>query len=281
MKWFVIFFVQLSVFGQYFDTISLSNKIQFIHYLKKQHQTADAHFLLKHINSKIKSDTLQLLEAKLLFEMGRSREAETLLKQSDVFIADSSSHMCSYRFLLNHALLIHGSSEHMLEPVCNNHPYHRELWRIQLLASSVLRNRGEDFHLLFASQKSADPILSLIELDLYIYNREQTTRRKKRPFLAGTISAMLPGAGKIYAGKPHEALNAFLPVIFNGLQAGEGYYHRKWQSPHLYVFGSIGAVFYASNILGSAKAAKRKNQEFENKLKANVEFEISKLIRYY
>ena len=104
---------------------------------------------------------------------------------------------------------------------------------------------------------------------------------KKSGFVAGLLSAVLPGSGKIYAGKPHEAINGFLPVALNLLQAGEGYYHKQFESPHFYFFSAVGSVFYASNIVGSVRAAKRKNQEFSDRVKTNIEFELAKIIKYY
>lgn len=135
--------------------------------------------------------------------------------------------------------------------------------------------------MLFNSVKCNDPILSLAEFDLYVTMMDLKNHRFKKPFLAGLFSAILPGSGKIYAGKPHESLMSFIPVAFNFAQAAEGYYYKKWESPHLYIFGSLTTVFYSSGIAGSYKSAKRKNEEFMLRIKDNIDFEKNKLISFY
>ena len=281
MKYFLILFINLSLYGQYFDTVTVSNKIKFINYLRENKQDGDALYLLNYFNSQVKIDSLQLFEAKLLLGLRREKDADTLLGKNANLFPDSSSLICSYRLLKNHINLLVGKADQLNDPGCLNHIAHKDVWRIQLLMASVLKNKTEDFDLLFNSEKSKDPILSLIEFDLYVQKVDISRRRKKSGFLAGLMSAVIPGTGKIYAGKPHEALNSFLPVAFNAVQAGEGYYYKKFNSPHFYVFAGIGSVFYASNILGSVRAAKRKNEEFSDKIKTNVEFELTKLIKYY
>jgi hypothetical protein len=281
MKYFFIFFINLSVYGQYFDTVSIKNKINFINYLKTNKQTSDALYLLNYFNSQVQIDSLQLLEVKVLLELRREKDADSLLKKTERFFPDSSALSCTYKLLKNHVCLLSGKFENLTEPACFNHALHKDAWRIQLLSASVLKRKADDFEMLFNSGKSSDPVSSLIEFDLYILNVETSRRREKNGFLAGLMSAIIPGTGKLYAGKPHEVFASFLPVAYNLVQAGEGYYYKKFDSPHFYIFGTISSVFYASNILGSVKAAKRKNEEFSYKIKANVEFEITKLIKYY
>ena len=281
MRYFVFLFLNFSLYGQYFDTVSIGKKIEFVNYLKDNKQTTDALYFLDQINEKAPIDTLCLIEAKLLLELRREKDAADLLKKNEVLFPDSAFSKCSYRLLKNHTNLLTGKYNELTEPGCFNHVFHLDVWRLQLLTSAVLQKKPEDFELLFNSAKCADAVLSLVEFDLYVQNAEINRRRKKSAFLAGLLSAVIPGLGKLYAGKPHEALGSFLPVAFNAIQAGEGFYHKGFDSPHFYAFGALGSIFYTSNIVGSARAAKRKNLEFFDKIKGNVEFEISKLIKYY
>ncbi len=281
MRFFFIIFFPVVALGQYFDTIPISNKISFVNYLKSNQQAGDALYMLHYFNSQAKVDSLLLMEAKLLLELRREKEADTLLTKSVNLFPDSSRLKCTYSFLKNHILLLSGKYNEITEPDCSVRPASKEIWRLQLLSAALFQKKTEDFSLVYNSGKCLDPNFSLLEFSMYINNVEISRRKKKSGFVAGLLSTVLPGLGKIYAGKPHESLTAFLPVVFNLAQAAEGYYYKKLDSPHLYIFGSIGTVFYVSNIYGSAKAASRKNQEFNDKIKTNVEFEIAKLIGFY
>jgi hypothetical protein len=149
------------------------------------------------------------------------------------------------------------------------------------MASLLLQKKLQDFNLVFNSSKCVDPICSVAEFALSVQQNNVEHLKRKKPFLAGLFSAIIPGTGKLYAGKPREAIYSLMPVVFNFAQAAEGYYYNKTNSPHLYVFGAVGTVFYASNIYGSARAAKRKNEENRFRLRNNIEFEVYKLIKYY
>ena len=277
-----IFFILLSVklSAQYFDTISVSEKIKFARYLKKNNQTEDALFLLHQLNSTGNNDSLKLMEVRLLLDLKRANQSIDLANNFLETSSDTSSSICALQLLKNHGHLLKENADSLFEPACS-HIIHKDIWRIQLLSKYLLKSRFEDFEMVFNSGHSDHSVLAVIEFALNVQKYEMMNRRKKSPFLAGLLSTILPGSGKIYAGKPREALNAFLPTVFNFAQAAEGYYYKKLDSPHLYIFGTIGSVFYFSNIYGSGMAAKRKNEEYNYKVKSNIEFEISKLTPYY
>jgi hypothetical protein len=233
---------------------------------------------VNHINKSLRSDTLALHEAKLMIELRRERDAGTLLLHMDS-LGEMSE--CRRRLMQNHVHILAGDYGSVIAPSCSENQHLAEIWRIQLLVAAVLKNNPDEFKMIFENGRCSDAMLSLIEYDLYILNMERLRTRKKSPLLAGLISALLPGAGKIYAGKPHEAFHTFLPVAVNGLQAAEGYYYLRLKSPHFYFFGSLAALFYTSNIAGSVRASKRKNTELNNKIRDNAEYEFLRLAKYY
>jgi hypothetical protein len=68
----------------------------------------------------------------------------------------------------------------------------------------------------------------------------------------------------VYAGKPLQFLNGFVPVAIMGLQAWEGYRHKGFQSAQFWVFSTAFTVFYLGNIYGSAIAVRvAKQQQYE------------------
>jgi TM2 domain-containing membrane protein YozV len=93
-------------------------------------------------------------------------------------------------------------------------------------------------------RKQQDRIVSLGE--------ELRDDGNRHPLLAGVLSAMMPGLGRVYGGRPLQGIGSFLTVGFFSLIAYEGYTRdggRGWQ---LYTSGSIAALLYAGEIYGSA-----------------------------
>ena len=80
--------------------------------------------------------------------------------------------------------------------------------------------------------------------------------RRKSPLLAGTLSALLPGSGKFYAGYKGQGIAALMTVGVMGLSAFESYYRLGPRSPQFITFGSLFTIFYIGNIWGSTISVK-------------------------
>ena len=92
----------------------------------------------------------------------------------------------------------------------------------------------------------------------------------KSSFTAGILSAVIPGAGKMYLGEWGDGITAFLVT---GLFAFLAY--DNFEADHdtrAWIFTGLGAFFYAGNIYGSVTAAQIFNAriEFEFKQSLNV-----------
>lgn len=75
--------------------------------------------------------------------------------------------------------------------------------------------------------------------------------RQKSPWLAALLSAGLPGAGKVYAGRPGEGVAAFLTVGSLAAITGEQYRRSGKDFWRTWVPGLLCATFYLGNIYGS------------------------------
>jgi hypothetical protein len=159
--------------------------------------------------------------------------------------------------------------------------YFYELTRIQLLAYHLLRRDTKSFKDLYDREKCTLVPLTDTENRFYEYYREQLRIPKKKQWKAVLLSTVVPGLGKLYAGKKGEAITAFIPVAANALQAYEGYYKQGTSSPHLYVFGGIGAFFYLSNIYGAKEAIKRSIDERHEDIRLSVSDELRYLCNAY
>jgi len=123
-------------------------------------------------------------------------------------------------------------------------------------------------YLLNKDRMGFDSLMSegyMIEKDKRIllkqYREQYASIKMKSPWMAGLLSAAVPGLGKIYAGKPNQGLSSFFTVGLFALQAWEAYYRQGINTPGLYISGAFALGYYISNIWGSALSVKIKNQE--------------------
>ena len=83
----------------------------------------------------------------------------------------------------------------------------------------------------------------------------------RSPALAGTLSAVVPGAGQLYAGAPKDGLSALL--VNGALLGGAVVLVRSDRPGAAALTGVIGLSFYAGNIQAAVSAARRHNQRAE------------------
>lgn len=104
--------------------------------------------------------------------------------------------------------------------------------------------------------------------------KEHEQHRKKSPFVAGLMSAVIPGSGKIYAGKTGAGIASMIGNIGFGLIAWENYRKSGIADVKTILFGSIFAVNYVSNIYGSVVSVKVIEQEHEDAIHNQILFQL-------
>ena len=93
----------------------------------------------------------------------------------------------------------------------------------------------------------------------------------KSPFLAGSMSAIVPGSGKFYTRDWKDGLIGFLTVGASAYQSVRGFQRRGINSGYGWVFGGLATGFYFGNIYGSVQSAKRYNKRKKQNLKLKIE----------
>ncbi len=78
---------------------------------------------------------------------------------------------------------------------------------------------------------------------------------KKQPFLAGVLSAIIPGSGKVYCGQIGDGFYTLILNALTGYLAWAGFHENGINSIQGWTFGTIGGIFYIGNIYGSVIAA--------------------------
>ncbi len=103
-----------------------------------------------------------------------------------------------------------------------------------------------------------------------IYTETGRQLPKRNPFLAGVLSTILPGAGRLYTGRIVDAVTSLLTVGLASWQAYEGFRNDGLSSAKGWTLGTIGGLFYIGNIYGSVIAAQVYNQGIEDEFLATV-----------
>jgi hypothetical protein len=90
---------------------------------------------------------------------------------------------------------------------------------------------------------------------MQLYN-ESFHLKHRSAFLAGTMSMILPGSGKVYCGRWKDGLMSVLFIGTTAYQAYRGFHKKGTQSIYGWIMGGLSFGFYIGNIYGSVKAAK-------------------------
>ncbi len=117
----------------------------------------------------------------------------------------------------------------------------------------------------FADRNFGPSEKNLVEL-----NNSILAYRYKSPWVAGLMSAVVPGSGKFYAGKIGQGFTSILIHTIFGLQAWEGYRKDGLNSPRFIIFSSLFTGVYISNIVGSVFSIKIRRDEFNEQINESI-----------
>ena len=96
----------------------------------------------------------------------------------------------------------------------------------------------------------------------------------KNPLLAGFLSIVLPGSGRLYVGRPNDALITVFLLGVLGWGTYDGFSENGISSRKGWTLGTIGGIFYLGNIYGSVVAAQTYNRRTEAAFLATIPIEI-------
>ena len=94
---------------------------------------------------------------------------------------------------------------------------------------------------------------------------------RKSPALAAGLSALLPGAGKVYTKDWKDGAIALFMVGTSAWQAQRAFKKSGSDSVRGWIFASVTTGFYIGNIFGSHKAAKSYNQRQNERNQKEIE----------
>ena len=96
---------------------------------------------------------------------------------------------------------------------------------------------------------------------LTILAKKKSKVKKRSPWIAGVLSGIIPGLGKVYAGSNAQGLATFIRVAILGGLTFENYYRHGVKNPQFWFFGSLTSIYYVGGIYGSVYLPKLNYQE--------------------
>lgn len=146
----------------------------------------------------------------------------------------------------------------------------------QLIGLSYLMQKqwaeaGEVFRTL---QESEVASVSQKAIVYHNFTKAGTRLPTRSPLLAGILSTIIPGAGRLYTGRLSDALASVLLVGITGWQAYDGFQRDGLSSVKGWTLGTIGGIFYVGNIYGSALSAHVYNRRVTDEFLATLSIEL-------
>ena len=159
-------------------------------------------------------------------------------------------------------------------PRITDTPQHAEAE--QLLGLSYLMQKqwseaGEIFKTLQESE-----VVSISQKAMVYHNYAKTGARlpTRSPILAGILSTIVPGAGRLYTGRLGDAFTSLFLVGITGWQAYDGFQRDGLSSVKGWMLGTISGIFYVGNIYGSIISARVYNRHIADEFLATVSIEL-------
>ena len=185
------------------------------------------------------------------------------LTQSSLKFA--ASYQIAYSYFLSGR---HKNSIQFLNEAMDRTEDNDERGKLQILSTfnHLHQKRWSDAERMLGTPKIRDEELSQTALTLRANAQEGMYLPRRSPALAGLLSAVVPGAGKLYCGQYGDGIYSLFLAGVTGLLAWDGFQENGVHSVRGWIFGSAFGIFYAGNIYGSTIAARVYNHQLETDL---------------
>lgn len=235
IRFFVIFLLYTqSVYAQVDNT--------FLKHLSENNLNIE---YLTYLNTvKTSDDTLAFYYSKYHFQFGNDSLFIHYADRSKTLLKKDSS------------LLIH-YSKYFLNPESK----HSNHWFNSILDTSILVNdQLKQLNLVYNLTQYPNQIAKLpqqLQKDYNLYFKAT----KKKPIIAGILSAILPGTGMLYLNKPRAFASNLAIVGGFGYQTYESSRIFGWQHPLTIINAAFFSGFYLVNVIGSYLEVKKNARE--------------------
>lgn len=274
---FVFIFFSCFSFSQEITDSSIVKSIDFGQHLVNSEQHREAvhylnNLLEKNITSLQKDEINYLLGWSLYKEKSLHLSNNHLLKVSKSSQFYHKSHFFgAYNYVYLHQ---NDSAKNILSNIKLKDKNQEELLHFQLAGIALLERDFDQFnkYRTYFTQ-TYYPLAKQEKNQIEIYEKLRNYKSKK-PGLAAVYSAIVPGSGKIYAGRLGDGISSFLIVSSLGVIAAENYYKNGIDNFRTIAFGSLFTVFYVGNIWGSYFSVQIQKEEFNHEMDHKILFDL-------
>jgi hypothetical protein len=157
--------------------------------------------------------------------------------------------------------------DHINRSKAHSPQYQKSLTNLLAVSHLYMKNWEEAYKVLsfHRLKPSTLPDFSL-ETQLERIAQDGMHLPRKKELIACLMSAIIPGTGKMYAGRFRDGLFSLLTIGIASWQACEGFKKDKLSSTRGWIYGALGSLLYLGNIYGSAVSVKLYNENLENDL---------------
>lgn len=225
----------------------LAGDYDFVRYLLDNDFRLDAWTLLS-TGGYAPSDTLDFLRGDVTFSMKKLDEAAHFYSQ-----VPSTSPFYEKSFF--YSVVADAHLGRIAEASALLETYGREdnseLASLQRAGLALLEGDAPAWRQAAAGFSYADYTLAASERTLDAIAAFRFETRRRSPALAAAMSAVVPGLGKIYAGRTGEGISSFLYVGILGAITAENWIKAGPTNWKTILFGTAASLFYIGNIYGS------------------------------
>jgi hypothetical protein len=260
MNWLLLAF-NLFIFSiaQAQDIFSFGNSVEYISHLQQSGRLADAEreygFLLKRYPQ---NTTVTIAYTRLMLEEAKYPAAFTFAKSR------------SYEFRSNDTFGFYLVKSAFLTDSIG--------WiRRSAVTLNASNTAAQELSAYCAYRLQTAPDNSTLPPALLSNESVAATRTTRSPVLAGALSALMPGAGKIYSRQWKDGLFSFGGIAIYSYLAWSAFHQAGTGSVFGWVNVSIASLFYLANIAGSVSAAKRYNDLNQKKIESALKSRVAQL----
>ncbi len=131
-----------------------------------------------------------------------------------------------------------------------------ELKLVELAAVNLLDNQFKSFDSLMSQANRNHYLFESHYENLEFHKGKLERSAKKNGLTAGVLSALVPGAGRIYVEKTGQGIYQLVITTLLGLQTWESYRKDGTNSARFIIYGVLFSSYYISNIWGSVLGVK-------------------------
>lgn len=172
-----------------------------------------------------------------------------------------------------------GSARAELEHYTTPDSVQVQLKNFQLAGIALLQRNLPRYDSLNGQFGRGNYLLQQQKENLAHHRQRIATQPRKSPALAALLSAVVPGAGKFYAGNKGQGIYTLLISGMVGLQAWEGYEKAGPKSFRFIAYSTLFASLYIGTVWGSAFSVKFRKDQLNETIDNQILFDMHIPIR--